>query len=198
MNSMSAENIYAAMRQSEMCNWVGGGDPAVIGAANFTSIIENLPLQRHDVVLDFGCGIGRTSVLLAEFLNEGGQLVGSDIVPGQIQFCRDQFRNFQNSAFYCTKSTNPLYTSYISETEGAIVAIDEERFFLNHRSLFDVVVGFSVFTHFDPTMAAHYLRNLRDATKMGGHIFLTWFLDHPVPRSSRQPIASWHFAGSTW
>jgi hypothetical protein len=36
-----------------------------------------------------------------------------------------------------------------------------------------------VFTHFDPTMAAHYLRSLRDVTKPSGHLLLTWFLDHP-------------------
>jgi hypothetical protein len=53
---MSTEKIYAAMRQSEMCNWVGGGDPAAVGAINFTSIIENLPLRRGEAVLDFGCG----------------------------------------------------------------------------------------------------------------------------------------------
>jgi SAM-dependent methyltransferase len=177
---MGTEKIYAAMRQSEMCNWVGGGDPAAVGAMNFTSIIENLPLRRGDAVLDFGCGIGRTSVFLAEFLNEGGQLVGSDVVPGQIQFCREQFADlFPNATFYCVKSSNPVYNHLVTATENATPAIDEELFFLKYRDVFDMTVAFSVFTHFDPTMVAHYLRSLRDVTKPTGHLILTWFLDHP-------------------
>jgi len=175
-----AEAIFAAMCQTEMRNWVGGGDPSAIGAANFTSVIENLPLRRSDLVLDFGCGIGRTSVFLAEFLNEGGQIVGTDIVPGQIQFCREQFVNvFQNATFHCLRSKNLHYDSLIASTAHATPAIDEEEFFSKYREVFDVVVAFSVFTHFDPPMAAHFLRNLRDVTKTGGHLFLTWLLDHP-------------------
>jgi SAM-dependent methyltransferase len=184
---MNAEKIYAAMRQSEMCNWVGDGDPATVGAANFTSIVENLPLQRNDAVLDFGCGIGRTSVLLAEFLKEGGQVVGSDIVPGQIRFCREQFANsFPNAIFYCLQASNPNYDHLIAMTEDATLVVGEELFFRKYHEIFDMIVAFSVFTHFDPTMAARYLRCLKDITKQGGHLFLTWFLDHPSnPGESR-------------
>ena len=170
---MSAEKIYAAMRNSGMTDWVGGGDPAGVGGSNFSSIIENLPLQRHDAVLDFGCGIGRTSVLLAEFLNEGGSLVGSDIVPGHIEFCREQFAHpFPNATFYCMKASNPSYNHLITQTENATPAIDEEIFFQQYRDVFDMTIAFSVFTHFDQTMAAHYLRSLRDVTKPSGHILL--------------------------
>jgi SAM-dependent methyltransferase len=187
MARMSAEEIYAAMRQTEMVNWVGGGDPAAIGAENFASITENLPLRRDQAILDFGCGIGRTSVLLAEFLNEGGRVVGSDIVPGQIQFCREQFAHpFPTATFYCVQSGNPAYDHLITATASATPTIDEEGFFLEHSEVFDVVVAFSVFTHFDPTMAERYLKSLGGVTKPSGHLFLTWFLDHPSnPTESR-------------
>ena len=82
---MSAKEIYIAMRQSAMVNWVGGGDPAEVCEVNFTSIIEDLSLRRDHAVLDFGCGIGRTSALPVEFLNQGGRVVGSDIVPAMTQ-----------------------------------------------------------------------------------------------------------------
>jgi SAM-dependent methyltransferase len=176
----AAEEIYEAMRNSGMVNWVGPGDPAAIGGYNFTSIAENLPLRGDHVLFDFGCGIGRTSVKLAEFLTEGGQLVGSDIVPGQLQFCRQQFEHrFPNATFHCIKSGNPQYNDLITATQNATPAIDEGIFFSQYRDAFDITVAFSVFTHFDPTMAAHYLRSLRDVTKPSGHLFLTWFLDHP-------------------
>jgi SAM-dependent methyltransferase len=177
---MSAEEIYTAMRASGMTDWVGGGDPAAVGTANFSSIIENLPLQREHAVFDFGCGIGRTSVKLAEFLNEGGRVVGSDIVPGQIQFCQEHIaRSFPNSTFYCVRARNPSYDHLVATTASAMPAIDEESLFLKYREVFDLVVSFSVFTHFDPIMAAHYLKSLRDITKLWGRLFLTWYLDHP-------------------
>jgi SAM-dependent methyltransferase len=177
---MSAEDIYIAMRQTDMANWVGGGDPAGIGAANFTSMMENIPLRRDHAVLDFGCGIGRTAVPLAEFLSEGGCVVGSDIVPGTIQFCREHFTNsFQNATFYCLQAANPAYDHLTAVTAGATSVIAEEPFFFQHREFFDVAAAFSVFTHFDPTMAANYLKWLREVTKPSGHLFLTWFLDHP-------------------
>lgn len=177
---MSAEEIFAAMRHSGMADWVGGGDPAAVGTGNFTSIIENLPLRPEHAVLDFGCGIGRTSVRLAEFLNEGGRIVGSDIVPGQIRFCRDHITpSFPNATFYCIRASNPSYDNLVATTASATPAIDEEPFFREYHEVFDAVVAFSVFTHFDPTMAAHYLEWLKDVTKLSGHLFVTWFLDHP-------------------
>jgi SAM-dependent methyltransferase len=182
---MSAEKIYAAM--AERVDWLGLGDHQAHGALNFNSIIENLPLRRDYAVLDFGCGIGRTSVYLADFFNEGGSIVGSDIVPGWIQFCQEQFvHSFPNATFYCLRANHPHFSDAAKETMAATLVMDEEEFFIRYRGGFDMVVAFSVFTHFDPTMAAHYLKSLTDATKRSGHLFLTWFLDHPGnPADSR-------------
>jgi SAM-dependent methyltransferase len=177
---MSAEEVYAAMRSSAMRNWVGPGDPEAVGRANFTAIIENISIRRDVTVLDFGCGIGRTSAALAEFLKEGGQLVGTDIVPGQIQFCREQIGQvFPNTTFHCVKANNPHYNHLVSVTETEIAAIDESAFFSTNFNRFDLTVAFSVFTHFDPTMAAYYLRALNSVMKPTAHLLLTWFLDHP-------------------
>jgi SAM-dependent methyltransferase len=161
--------------------------PQEIGALNFNSIIENLPLRRDYAVLDFGCGIGRTSVYLADFFNEGGSVVGSDIVPGWIQFCQEQFAQaFPNATFFCVKANHPHFDDAANETMGATPVIDEEQFFKKYHAAFDMVAAFSVFTHFDPTMTAHYLEYLRAVTKLSGHLFLTWFLDHPCnPAESR-------------
>ena len=178
--SLSAEAVYEAMRRSAMRNWVGPGDPAIIGRTNFSSIIENITLRPNHSILDFGCGIGRTSAALAEFLSEGGRLVGTDIVPGQIQFCRDQFgKFFPNAIFYCVRASNPQYDHLVSATETVSGIIDEAEFFSRYRLEFDATIAFSVFTHFDPTMAGYYLKALNEITKPSGHLLLTWFLDHP-------------------
>jgi cyclopropane fatty-acyl-phospholipid synthase-like methyltransferase len=78
----------------------------------------------------------------------------------------------------------------MTETETAV--IDEGEFFSTNTNRFDVTVAFSVFTHFDPTMAAHYLKALNDMTKPTGHLLLTWFLDHPDnPRNSPGCRSEW-------
>jgi SAM-dependent methyltransferase len=179
LGSRPIDEIYAAMRNSEMVSLVGLGDPADIGARNLSSILENLPVARNHAVLDFGCGIGRTSALLAEFLSNG-RVVGIDMVPGHIQFCYEEITSrFPNATFYCNRADNLLYDHWVDVTESRFARTADDDFFAAHRENFDTVVAFSVFTHFNPQMAAQYLRKLRSATKPWGYLFLTWFLDHP-------------------
>jgi hypothetical protein len=78
-------------------------------------------------------------VYLADFFNEGGSIVGSDIVPGWIQFCQEQF---PNATFYCLRANHPHYGDAIKETMGATPVMDEEGFFRRHRASFDMVVAF--------------------------------------------------------
>jgi len=172
-----AEAIFEAMRQSGMHDWVGGGgaDPAAASAENFACVLDNLSLRPSDRVLDFGCGIGRTSVPLADFLSTG-ELVGVDIVPAQIRFCQAEIASrFRNASFYCTDARNPHYDRFISEDN---MVISEDDFLANRAASFDLVVAYSVFTHFDPPMAAKYLSFLKQLTKEGGWLFLSWFFDH--------------------
>jgi SAM-dependent methyltransferase len=190
----ATDAVFDAMRQSEMRAWVGDAEPRAIGEQNFRSIVENFPLRRDHTVFDFGCGIGRTSVPLAEFLTEG-RLIGADMVAKQIQFCHLEIASrFPNTAFRCTRAHNPHYDPYAAADRDT--AIDEAAFFAAHHGMFDLTVAFSVFTHFDPTMAARYLRALRDMTKPGGQLLLTWFLDHPDNPADRR-LSGGEFADPT-
>jgi len=178
-----AEAIFEAMRQSEMNTWVGGANPAEISWENFACVLDNLSLRPSDRVLDFGCGIGRTSVPIANFLSIG-ELVGVDIVPAQIRFCRAEIASrFRNASFYCTNARNPHYDRLISEND---IVISEDDFLKNHAASFDLVVAYSVFTHFDPPMAAKYLSFLKQLTKEDGWLFLSWFFDHKANPSDRR------------
>jgi len=172
----TAEEIFEAMRRSGMNDWVGGGvDPALVARLSFAWMLDNLLLRPSDRVLDFGCGIGRTSVLIAEFLTTG-ELVGVDIVPAQIRFCQAEIASrFRNASYYCIIARNPHYDHLIAEDN---MAIAEDDFLISHATSFDVVVASSVFTHFDPSMSAKYLRFLKQLTKEGGSLALTWFFDH--------------------
>ena len=173
---MSASaDIFEAMRRSGMNDWVGGGDPAFIGRNNFACVLDNLSLRPSDRVLDFGCGIGRTSVPLAEFLVTG-ELVGIDVIPAQIRFCQAEIASrFRNASFYCTDARNPQYDPLIVEDN---IAVSEDEFWKSRTADFDLVIAYSVFTHFDPTMISKYLSCLKKIIKAGGYIFLSWFFDH--------------------
>jgi SAM-dependent methyltransferase len=134
--------------------------------------------------LDFGCGIGRTAAPLAAFLT-AGRLVGNDMVPAQIHFCEAEIAGrFANAEFHCVRAQNPHYDHRVSA--AGVPMTGEVEFFAAHRETFDVTAALSVFTHFDRDMAAHYLGKLREVTKPGGHLFLTWFLDHPANPSDHR------------
>ena len=63
-----------------------------------------IKLRPNMTVLDFGCGVGRLMVPLADFLREG-RCVGIDIVPGMIDFCKQQIEtSFPGSKFYLSNS----------------------------------------------------------------------------------------------
>jgi cyclopropane fatty-acyl-phospholipid synthase-like methyltransferase len=104
-----------------------------------------------------------------------------------IQFCQQQIRrSFSNTKFYCVRASNPLFDLFSIRSSSPVGTIDEDAFFVDFHEAFDVVVAFSVFTHFDPAMASRYLVSLRNVVKATGHLFLTWFLDHPAnPPGSR-------------
>src|SRR5947208_13538243 len=122
----ATDEIFDAMRRSGMNEWVGGYDPASVAKHSLTWLLENISFRPSDRVLDFGCGIGRTSLLLAELLSAGGELVGVDIIPAQIRFCQTEItRRFCNATYYCTKAQNPHYNHLI---DPDTISISEAHF----------------------------------------------------------------------
>jgi SAM-dependent methyltransferase len=186
----TTEEIFQAMRRSGMNDWVGGADPALVARLSFAWVQDNLSISPSDRVLDFGCGIGRTSVLIAEYLTSG-ELVGVDIVPAQIHFCRTEIASrFQNASYYCIQARNPHYDRLITEDT---IAVSEDEFRINRSCNFDFVVASSVFTHFDPLMAAKYLNFLGGLTKEGGYLALSWFFDHSSNPPDKRLSSGEHF-----
>jgi hypothetical protein len=125
-------------------------------------------------------GFGRTSVALANYLADSGSFVGSDIIPSQIQFCREQFaKHFPRAEFYCLRASDPYYNHLVADSQVLDFTIYEQEFSEIYREKFDVIIALSVFTHFTPAMAERYLKFLCELAKPSGHLFLTWFLNHP-------------------
>jgi SAM-dependent methyltransferase len=49
--------------------------------------IDLCDLKRNERILDIGCGIGRKTVLLTDYLNDHGSYEGLDIVLSGIEWC---------------------------------------------------------------------------------------------------------------
>jgi SAM-dependent methyltransferase len=194
--SETADIIFSKMTMSGMLDWVGGGDPKIVGKINFDTIVQNIWMKPSFRVFDFGCGIGRTSVTLADYLISG-ELIGSDIVPAQIRFCKDEIESrLNNSQFYCLDAENPAdtggvgtYNELRKQSEGQAEVISESAFASKYKEYFDVGVAYSVFTHFTTSMASRYLVWLRDLIKEDGNLFLSFFLDHPSNPAPQRLVA---------
>jgi SAM-dependent methyltransferase len=138
--------ILQAMRGSPLNERVGGNDPERVGEFCFYHVGTNLDLQAEDHILDFGCGIGRVLVQVANRAPGSVQVVGMDIMPEAIDFCRAHIGPvFGNAAFELIEGSNVHYDKYISG--GAAMPRDEVV--RRYAGRFTKAYAFSVFTHVD-------------------------------------------------
>lgn len=108
-----------------------------------------------DTVLDFGCGWGRITRC---FLRETKELYGSDCLPYAIQLCRDALPNCR---FY---HTDPLPPSPFEEKQ------------------FDLIYGYSVFSHLSEEAHLAWLAEFCRILKPGGILALTTRQREFIPR----------------
>ena len=177
MVTSRAKLAFNRMRDFGMTGWVGAGDPEAVGTASLAAVGYSIDLRSDMAILDFGCGIGRLMVPLAEFLTAGA-CVGIDIVPGMIEFCEKQIQPiYPNSTFVLSSSKNPHYESYKCKSE--LIAMDLTNWAEANVARFDLICAFSVFTHLDPDEARSVLKVFAEVLKPKGVIYMTAFLDAP-------------------
>jgi ubiquinone/menaquinone biosynthesis C-methylase UbiE len=130
-------------------------------------------LQPHEKILDVGCGIGRKTILLTQYLNKDGVYLGFDIVRSGIEWCsRAITTRYPNFRFQTVDVYNKSYNP-----TGKVLARDY-RFPLDDQS-FDLVVLGSVFTHMLPMDVDNYLAEIRRVLKPRGRCLISWFLLNP-------------------
>lgn len=103
-------------------------------------------------IYDFGCGCGRLTPWLLEAAPEA-RLYGSDIDDGAVDWLR---RNFPAGDFRVNRGVPPLPFRNIT---------------------FDLVIGYSVFTHLDEEYQDAWLAELHRVTRPGAILLLTVNLD---------------------
>jgi SAM-dependent methyltransferase len=175
-------DLYKIIEASPMNEWIGSGEAETIAKGNLAAAVDNGVLAETDRVLDFGCGIGRTTVALSEYANQG-EVVGVDIVRQMVEFCDKELApHLPNARFLALDEPNPHYERYRSEVTSSSVppsTLRLEQFEDQFRNHFDSILAFSVFTHFTPAMAAKFLATFARVLKPNGLVLLTAFIDVP-------------------
>jgi ubiquinone/menaquinone biosynthesis C-methylase UbiE len=127
-------------------------------------------LRPYEKMLDVGCGIGRKTVPLTQYLTKQATYEGIDVTRAAIEWCSQaitpRFPNFkfQQIDVY-SKDYNPQGKSAASEYKFPFA--DEN---------FDFVVLGSVFTHMPPDDVGNYLLEVHRVLRKGGRCLITYFL----------------------
>jgi SAM-dependent methyltransferase len=167
------DDAFAAIRRTEMNEWVGGGDPALVGLFSGDVLQRLSTIGPRSRVVDFGCGIGRVAVQLLSREQPPRGYLGIDIIPSAIDFCRAEIQpRFAGTAFELAAGDNDHYDRHIDRTG---VARDTASLTAQYGDRFTHAFAFSVFTHLYAEDFVAALRFIAALIGAGGEFLFTAF-----------------------
>ncbi|WP_415717672.1 methyltransferase domain-containing protein [Maridesulfovibrio sp.] len=148
----------------------GGGDFRLSGKKMIDLCREKFGLRPDSKVLDIGCGIGRLSYPLLEYLSEDGAYEGFDTFPVGVKWCTENITpEFPNFRYQHVEIYNSTYNP-AAKTKAA------DFIFPYEDESFDLITLNSVFTHMMPEDIMNYIKEMDRVLKVDGHIMATFFL----------------------
>ena len=147
---------------------VGGGDFYATGEAFFALFKDAVDLKPDACVLDIGCGAGRLTFPICDYLDGRGRYVGFDIAPRALSFARTHVRGACAIELVHADLTNAEYARRGAPAETYRFPMADGA---AHAAL-----ATSLFSHIRPGVAAHYLSEAGRVLRPGGRLMLTAFL----------------------
>lgn len=177
----------------EAMRFMGESDARFLetGSESVAELREVVGLGDRERLLDVGCGYGRLAHALLRDEHFAGAYLGLDILPGPIEWCRQELapRSGGRFSFRQIDVANERY-----RPEGATPG--EQAELGVEPGGFDVVALISVFTHLDPPSVERYLHQIAAALAPGGRAFISAFLLNrswrELDRAGRSPIPMPH------
>jgi SAM-dependent methyltransferase len=127
-------------------------------------------LRRHSVVLELGCGHGRTARGLLDYLRHPGAYFGIDVDAVRLADAQQRLeRRFPNFQFVRADVYNRQYNP-----EGPVTAANYSFPFADET--FDVIYAASLFSHLLPDETANYLSQSARVLKPGGRCLFSFFV----------------------
>ena len=178
IDSSEFTKIFEKMRQSEMNDWVGGSDPEAVGTAQAAMVNSLISINNDSKVLDFGCGIGRTIAALLKG-SEPVELVGMDIMPPVIDFCKENFKTLgRQMTFEVVSDDNDHY----DHLKGQGNSKPRDQLISEYGENFSTGYALSVFTHVAADDFVSILKFVADMLAPGAEFLFTCFCLTPYSR----------------
>jgi cyclopropane fatty-acyl-phospholipid synthase-like methyltransferase len=93
-----------------------------------------------------------------------------------VDFCnREIAARYGNSRFLCTESRHDFYSKF-DRNPASEGRMSEDEFFDRYKNHFDLVLAFSIFTHFLEEDTRRYFAKIRRVLKANGVFWFTCFL----------------------
>lgn len=135
-----------------------------------------LGVKQSSTILDIGSGVGRKTIPLMDYLQNGGLYVGIDVSARDVDWCSNHITTLApRFVFLKLDIFHPLY-----HPNGRIHPQDVVLPF--PAACFDFVMLWSVFTHLLPNDVEHYLDEIARVIRPAGCLTASYFLWTPRAR----------------
>lgn len=137
-------------------------------------------LHPDHKILDIGCGTGRVSLALMNFVSDAGSYDGIDVRADEIKWLRKNYsKKRPNFNFHHANLFNKYYhPSGILDPSDYVFPFKDKSF--------DFIFLTSIFTHLLPRVLEHYLQEIKRMLKADGYFFASFFLLNADARSNIQ------------
>ncbi len=141
------------------------------GGLEYLKIHKDLcGLRPDEAILDVGCGIGRKTIQLTDYMGPRGRYEGTDLVKAGVDWCTEKITSrFPNFRF----TQIDVYNKWYNPT-GTQRARDYRFTFPD--ATFDLLTMGSVFTHMLREDIENYLRESARVLRPGGRALISWFI----------------------